>query len=147
VVAPTYPLADVVGARLVEDRDREATYLEGLAGRLAPSGVTIQPALLHGHVADALAHYVDEQQIDVVAMTTHGRGGIQRAWLGSTTDGMVRQCRAPLLLMRPCDETREIQPTSDREVGRSMAARRPSWPWTPRSGSASRRAARWSCAM
>jgi nucleotide-binding universal stress UspA family protein len=122
VVAPTYALADVVGARLVEERDREATYLEELAERLAASGVTIQPVLLHGHVADALAHYVAEQQIDVVAMTTHGRGGIQRAWLGSTTDGMVRQCRAPLLLMRPSDETREIRPTSDREVGRILVA-------------------------
>jgi nucleotide-binding universal stress UspA family protein len=112
----------VVEARLVEERDREVSYLEELGERLAPSGVTICRAFLHGNVAEALAQYVDEQQIDVVAMTTHGRGGIQRAWLGSTTDAMVRQCRAPLLLMRPSDETREIRPTSDREIRRLLVA-------------------------
>jgi nucleotide-binding universal stress UspA family protein len=121
-VAPTYPLADVVEARLVEERDQEVSYLEELAERLAPSGVTIHRAFLHGNVAEALAQFVDEQRIDLVAMTTHGRGGIQRAWLGSTTDAMVRQCRAPLLLMRPSDETREIRPTSDREIRRMLVA-------------------------
>jgi nucleotide-binding universal stress UspA family protein len=35
---------------------------------------------------------------------------------------MVRQCRAPLLLMRPSDETREIRPTSDREIRRMLVA-------------------------
>jgi nucleotide-binding universal stress UspA family protein len=122
VVAPTYPLAEVVEARLVEERDREAAYLEELAERLAPSGVAIRPAFLQGHVADALTQYAVEHEIDVVAMTTHGRGGIQRAWLGSTTDGMVRQSRTPLLLMRPSDETREIRPTSDRVVRRLLVA-------------------------
>jgi hypothetical protein len=65
----------VVEARLVEERDQEVSYLEELAERLAPSGVTIHRAALHGNVAEALAQFVDEQQIDVVAMTTHGRGG------------------------------------------------------------------------
>jgi nucleotide-binding universal stress UspA family protein len=112
----------VVEARLVEERDREAAYLEELAEGLASSGVAIRPAILQGHVADALTRYAVEHEIDVVAMTTHGRGGIQRAWLGSTTDGMVRQSRMPLLLMRPSDETREIRPTSDRAVRRLLVA-------------------------
>lgn len=121
-MAPTYRLAEVVQRGLADEREREASYLESLTERLSPSGVRIRPAVLNGPVADALATYVDEQQVDVVAMTTHGRGGLQRAWLGSTTDGMVRRCRAPLLLMRPSDETREARPISDRTFRRMLVA-------------------------
>jgi nucleotide-binding universal stress UspA family protein len=122
VSAPAYPLAEVLEARALEDRDREAGYMEGLVERLRSAGVTVHPALLRGHVSDALSHYVDEQEIDVVVMTTHGRGGLQRAWLGSTTDGMVRHCRVPLLLIRPSDQTREIGPPGDIAFHRILAA-------------------------
>ena len=34
-------------------------------------------------------------------MTTHGRGGVTRAWLGSSADAMVRESHVPVLLVRP----------------------------------------------
>ena len=42
------------------------------------------PVLLDCPVADALAAYVSTNNIDLVVMTTHGRGGLTRLWLGST---------------------------------------------------------------
>jgi nucleotide-binding universal stress UspA family protein len=122
LATPGYPLGEVVAARVAEDRDREAAYLEELVERLAPSGVDLHPALLRGPVADALSAYAEEHEAALVIMTTHGRGGLQRAWLGSTTDGMVRRCCAPLLLIRPCDETREIHAASDRAFRKVLVA-------------------------
>jgi nucleotide-binding universal stress UspA family protein len=122
LATPGYPLAEAVAARVAQDRDREANYLQELMERLAPSGVELRPALLRGAVADALSGYAEEHEVDLVIMTTHGRGGLQRAWLGSTTDGMIRRCCAPLLLIRPCDETREILPSSDRAFTRVLVA-------------------------
>lgn len=37
-------------------------------------------------------------------MTTHGRGGLARAWLGSVADALVRQNAIPVLLSRPTQE-------------------------------------------
>ena len=34
-------------------------------------------------------------------MTTHGRGGFERFWLGSVTDALLRSTHVPLLLVRP----------------------------------------------
>ena len=34
-------------------------------------------------------------------MTTHGRGGVSRAWLGSVADEIVRSINIPTLLVRP----------------------------------------------
>jgi nucleotide-binding universal stress UspA family protein len=37
---------------------------------------------------------------DLVVMTTHGRGGVQRWLLGSVADKLVRAAEAPVLLVR-----------------------------------------------
>jgi nucleotide-binding universal stress UspA family protein len=103
-LSPAYPLADVVEARVLEQRDHETAYLESLVRRLESAGVEIHPALLQGHVAAALSRLVTEREIGLVVMTTHGRGGLQRAWLGSTSDGMIRSCCTPVLLVRPEEE-------------------------------------------
>jgi nucleotide-binding universal stress UspA family protein len=119
--AASYPLAEALETRLREDRDRETAYLEDVVRRLSTE-VTIRPALLKGHVPDALSRYVEEQGIDLVAMTTHGRGGLQRAWLGSTTDGLVHQCNVPLLLLRPADGPRQPDPFREISFRRILAA-------------------------
>lgn len=122
VVSPNYPLIDALETRDAELREHDAAYVEGLIERLAPSGVDLKPALLRGRVANALADYVDDARIDLVVMTTHGRGGLQRAWLGSTADSLIRHCMIPILLVRPAEQTREIGPESDQEFDRVLAA-------------------------
>jgi nucleotide-binding universal stress UspA family protein len=58
-------------------------------------------AYLHGPVTEGLSAYVRDKAIDLVIMTTHARGGVSRALLGSVADGLVRQSLAPVLLVRP----------------------------------------------
>jgi nucleotide-binding universal stress UspA family protein len=41
---------------------------------------------------------------DLVVMTTHGRGGLRRAWLGSVTEKLVRTLHIPLLVVRPRED-------------------------------------------
>ena len=122
VVSPNYPLVDALESRDAELREHDAAYMESLVERLEPSGVELKPALLRGRVGSALADYVDAAAIDLVVMTTHGRGGLQRAWLGSTADSLIRHCMIPILLVRPADDTREIGPDSDHEFKRVLAA-------------------------
>ena len=39
--------------------------------------------------------------MDLVALTTHGRGPLGRFWLGSVADTLVRHLHVPTLLIRP----------------------------------------------
>jgi nucleotide-binding universal stress UspA family protein len=121
-VSPHYPLAKAAEAHDAEVRHRDATYVKELVRRLEPSGVTIRPVLLRGYVAAALARYVEDQSIDLVVMTTHGRGGLQRAWLGSTADSLLRHSMIPLLLLRPSEQSRDIGPDSDCELDSILAS-------------------------
>ncbi|MFN8446275.1 MAG: universal stress protein [Caldilineaceae bacterium] len=41
------------------------------------------------------------EQVDIVAMATHGRSGIMRLMLGSVAEGVLRSISVPVLLVRP----------------------------------------------
>jgi nucleotide-binding universal stress UspA family protein len=81
-------------------REHEQAYLDQARKRLAADG-DLSAVLLYGPVADALADYVDSSGAMLIVMTTHGRGGLERAWLGSVADELIRVSPAPLLLVRP----------------------------------------------
>jgi nucleotide-binding universal stress UspA family protein len=107
-IAPLYtaelPLSDTWQDERA--RESERTYLEVLAGRLrGESDISVDATLLAGTIADSVADliaaHVREQHIDLVVMTTHGRGGLARFWLGSVADELVRQLPVPVLLLRP----------------------------------------------
>ena len=75
-------------------------------------------ALLAGPVADILTHYVRDSQTDLVVMSTHGRGPLHRAWLGSVADHLIRNLEVPVLLVRPRE--RVSAPAGPPGIGRIM---------------------------
>ena len=81
--------------------DRE--YLKSVTARLRERlGKSVSSAVVRGlPVAQTLATYIRELGPDLVVMTTHGRGGIRRAWLGSVTDQLIRSAEIPVLVVRP----------------------------------------------
>jgi nucleotide-binding universal stress UspA family protein len=48
-----------------------------------------------------LVAYAHAHQMDVVALATHGRGGLARLVLGSVATGVLQGAGTPLLLVRP----------------------------------------------
>jgi nucleotide-binding universal stress UspA family protein len=84
----------------MQKADRE--YLRSVAGRLRERlGRALSSTVLRGPIARTLAKYICELRTDLVVMTTHGRGGIQRAWLGSVADQLIRTSEVPILVVRP----------------------------------------------
>lgn len=88
----------------------ERKYLADVQLAPALAGVKVETALVEGFPAEALAAYARSRGIDLIVMTTHGRGGISRFWLGSVADGLVRQAAAPVLLMRPDEDVEDEMP-------------------------------------
>ena len=87
----------------------EREYLHRVAARIREAGaIQLATAHLSGSPAPALADYAREVGPDLVVMTTHGRGGLQRVWLGSVADQLVRSLDVPVLLVRP-EEVAPVQ--------------------------------------
>jgi nucleotide-binding universal stress UspA family protein len=83
-------------------RRQKQAYLDSLRARLgdaAPERVV--PLLLEGAVFEAIREHVAKEKIDLVVMTTHGRGPLGRFWLGSVADRLLRQLSVPVLLVHP----------------------------------------------
>jgi nucleotide-binding universal stress UspA family protein len=77
-------------------------YLKSVSAAVESShGLTIKTAVRTGRAAASLCEYAESQQIDLVVMTTHGRGGPMRWWLGSVADRMLRRLAMPVLLLHP----------------------------------------------
>lgn len=74
-------------------------YLGGVAGRLARAGVAAQARVVTGAVAEQIIETA--RTVDLIAMTTHGRGGLDRLMHGSVADQVVRHATVPVLLVRP----------------------------------------------
>jgi nucleotide-binding universal stress UspA family protein len=79
----------------------EESYLEGVAARLRADGLAVSSAVVKGAIVPALQDYAERHGIGLVVMTTHGRGGIRRAVLGSVTDHLVRSIPLPVLIVTP----------------------------------------------
>jgi len=61
---------------------------------------TIEGVVAQGTPHQAILDYVDEQDIDLVVMGTHGRTGLDRYLLGSVTEKVVRLSDAPVMTVR-----------------------------------------------
>ena len=84
----------------MQKADRE--YLRSVTARLRERlGRALSSAVLPGPIVQTLAKYIRELSTDLVVMTTHGRGGLRRAWLGSVTDHLIRTSEVPILVVRP----------------------------------------------
>lgn len=87
---------------LAEAKANAAEYLEDHAERMRRRGlrvtvsVAVDPQAAHGVLTEA-----EEVGADLIAMATHGRGGVSRVVLGSAADKVLRGTHLPVLLYRP----------------------------------------------
>jgi nucleotide-binding universal stress UspA family protein len=111
------PYADIPGLDATVAQSHREGLEEGLreaSTRVCDdTGVTPALALLDGAVPEAIAADAERERVDLIVMTTHGRGGFARAWLGSVADALVRQATVPVLLVHGGSDAVEGAATDD----------------------------------
>lgn len=109
VYTPPLPVYGGGGAMAIDRRlDTEVRsalgrHLDTAAKSLAESDGAPRVAtnLLTGEVVSSLLHHLRETAPDLVVMTTHGRSGASRFWLGSVADSLLRASPVPVMLVPP----------------------------------------------
>ena len=80
---------------------REAEeYLAAIAERLGQKGLQVETHVRYGEDADEILDHCDQYDIDLIAMSTHGRSGVKRWMLGSVAEKVIRHATKPILLIR-----------------------------------------------
>lgn len=87
-------------------RAREA-YLEGAAERFGLQ-LGSMAALQAGRegVSSTIRRHAESLSTDLIVMSTHGRTGVERFWLGSVADALARGTHVPVFLVRTMDQGR-----------------------------------------
>jgi len=82
--------------------EHASTYLQELAKKFSAPGRPIQIAVRHEPAATAILEYAEGNNVDVVAMATHGRTGAQKWLYGSVTEKVLRNSQGfAMLVVRP----------------------------------------------
>ncbi|HEX75073.1 MAG TPA: universal stress protein [Dehalococcoidia bacterium] len=80
--------------------DAGENYLSGVAERLGEKGIKTTYEVVTGDPADKIVEYAEDKRVSLIAMSTHGRGGIARWVLGSVADKVLHGTKIPVLLVR-----------------------------------------------
>lgn len=89
--------------RQVENEERSSeAYLESVAGQLLKQhGLQAESVTLLGPAGPTIVEYATANEVELIAIATHGRTGPGRVLFGSVADYVTRQSRLPILLIRP----------------------------------------------
>ena len=80
-------------------RGTATAYLAAAAERLRARGLNVRHVVPEGAAAPAIVRLARELGAELIAMTTHGRGGIARVVFGSVADEVIRTAPCPIFLM------------------------------------------------
>jgi nucleotide-binding universal stress UspA family protein len=89
---------------IMEELDaRGKDLLEEAMTQCRASGVEATSGLVHDRPVSGILSACESHSCDLVIMGTHGRSGVARLFLGSTTQGVLRLSRVPVFTVRTVD--------------------------------------------
>jgi nucleotide-binding universal stress UspA family protein len=105
VDSSAYGTLDMSTSVVVDSLEEEGETAVGyVADEAEAAGVPVETAVVHGTPHRTIMDYVDEHDVDLVVMGTHGRRGVDRFLLGSVTEKVVRTAPVPVMTVRVPDE-------------------------------------------
>src|SRR5439155_10392572 len=81
-----------------------AEEMKKLVARVKEAGVTIHTEIRTGDVYDEIKQAIEALKPELVVMGTHGRRGVERWFMGSTTEKLLRHSPVPLITISAADE-------------------------------------------
>lgn len=100
--APLLPAPVAIREAVEAYLRQQARHASGLG---APA---VRVLVLDGPPVEGLAEAVESEKVDLVVLTTHGRGAVRRMFLGGVAHGLLHRLVIPLLLIRPGEAAQPV---------------------------------------
>lgn len=75
-------------------------YLRGLVTKMEESGQPAEYYLLEGRTAEAIVQFAQNNEIDLVVMSSHGQSGLSRWNISSVVSKVIEKVYLPVLVVR-----------------------------------------------
>ena len=79
-------------------------YMGGIRKQIMAGGLEAEWDVCQGDVAEEILRYCEQQDCDLIVMSTHGRSGLGRWVYGSIADRVLRHAKVPVLLVRASEK-------------------------------------------
>ena len=100
-----YDMVPYYDADLAQQWVEEAKqYLGALSGEFRDKGIVTEILVEQGPVVRTILDVAARENVDLIAMASHGRSGLARVFYGSVAAGILHQADRPLLLVRACNK-------------------------------------------
>ncbi len=76
-------------------------YLDKVSASLKEDGVAAKTVLVSGMPAEEILSYANNNQVDLIIMSTHGRSGVTSWAFGSVADRVIRHSMVPVIIASP----------------------------------------------
>ena len=76
------------------------TYLEDIKRRFSDKGIKNKPIISYDSVVQSILNTAEAEEVDLIALASHGRSGLARAFYGSVASGVLNRIDRPLLIIR-----------------------------------------------
>jgi nucleotide-binding universal stress UspA family protein len=87
---------------LMAEIQRQAEeYLKGIKANIEKSDIKVRSQAILGKAAEGILQVAKKENINLIAMTTHGRTGVSRWVYGSVASKIVEESLQPVMLIRP----------------------------------------------
>ena len=83
------------------EEDKATKYLSRIATKLQGEEIAAEYATVEGAPGHEIVEYARENEVNLIAIATHGHSGIKRAILGSIADYVIRESHLPMLVIKP----------------------------------------------
>lgn len=104
ILSMTKPHVAVLAERVRDIYDAQRKWveqaLEERATALSQRGVKASWRVQLGVPVEEIMKTADEERVDMIALGTHGRGGLNRLLTGSVADRVIRMASCPVLTVR-----------------------------------------------
>ena len=80
-------------------KDAQA-YIQALQGEYRQKGIKARMILESGPIVSKILQIAESEDVDLIAMASHGRSGLARMFYGSVASGVLHSADRPLLLVR-----------------------------------------------
>ena len=75
-------------------------YLDGIQGEFREKNIESRTHVTYGPAVEGIIHIAAEEGVDLIALASHGRGGLSRVFYGSAAAGLLHRVDRPLLIIR-----------------------------------------------
>ena len=98
---PGFYVAKKAGKKVLRNMEESAReMMDGFAARHVEKYADIETRVIPGLPAARIVELAEKEKVDLIAMGTRGRSGLERAMLGSVADKVIRSASCPVLTVR-----------------------------------------------